>query len=297
MKLSARSRYCLPIAALLAAAPAWANFSWGQLGQFRPGIQLSIVLLVLLAEIAVIKPMMQMSWAVTAAAVTGANLVTGVMGSYLIHSIKFTHLDQLAILVIPSTIIEFLIINNIARQWSPRQGQRGEWAFIGVLAANLLSALVTYGYVYVNYGSEDHPLAVREGTYMSYVGDVLSRNRLEGDLEVPVAMRETPMVAHLARMATRSGAQRPFDVASRWLPWAVMRPAQQFESAIAERLDTPERARAMIWTGAPYFAAKRGVIFSDGSYRLVSEREFRQLNAVPAPPPESVRRALAAIKK
>ncbi|MHB8997317.1 MAG: hypothetical protein ACYC63_18900 [Armatimonadota bacterium] len=119
----------MPIAALLAAAPAWANFSWGQLGQFRPGIQMGMVVLVILAEIAIIKPMTQMTWGVAAAAVVGANIVTGVMGRFLIYdSFKFTRLDHLAILVIPGTIIEFVVINEAARAWSRRQAQRSEWA-------------------------------------------------------------------------------------------------------------------------------------------------------------------------
>lgn len=282
MKLKAC--YWIPALALLAAAPAWANYSWGQMGQFRPGIQFGIVVLVLLTEVLVIRPMTRMSWSVTIAAVVSANAISGFAGYFLLGFVPLTDLMPLLALAIPSTIIEFLIVGAVARQWSARKAQRGEWAFIGVLVANVLSALVTFGYLYANYGGREQPILWRSGTCMMLTAKDLRQGTPRYDQDLVGWSRTNGIGAMFLRSVVKTGTPESLDVAPPWLPWAVMRPAPLYQSALQQRLDPPGQGRPMVWTGAPYFAGRRGVIFTDGRYELMPESSFRQLNARPAPP-------------
>ena len=52
------------------------------------------------------------------------------------------------------------------------------------------------------------------------------------------------------------------------------------------------QGKPMIWTGGPYLRGQRGVVFTDGSYQSMSEREFRELNAVAQPLPQWLTDAL-----
>lgn len=274
MKLKAC--YWVPTVALLAAAPAWANYSWGQIGQFRPGIQLGIAVLVLVTEVLVIKPLVRMSWGVTTAAVVGANLLSAILGFFFVYDINFTHVGELVAAAIPTTVIEFMVVASVAEKHSGRPRYRAHWAFVAVFAANLLSALVTFGYLYANYRGHEQPLSrverARMGSAAHQIAEACRSGHEAGTLEL------------LPRLISMRKLPAPIDLAPSWLPWARMRLTPRYESAIPKRLDPPGKGRPMVWTGAPYLAGERGVIFTDGRFEMMSERAFRQLGAVPSPP-------------
>lgn len=284
MKLKAC--YWVPALALLSAAPAWANSSWGQMGQFRPGIQLGIVVLVLLTETIIVGSMTRMSWLGSGVAVAVANGLSYIIGLPLMTGpvMKMTSLPVLLWMAIPSTILEFLVVNAVARHWSARKAQRGEWAFIGVLVANLLSALVTFGYLYANYRGETQPILWREVSHMQYVAGELQGGIPKYGDDLGAVCKQYITAAGLLRAASRPAQLTAFDLAPPWLPWAQMRLAPYYESALPRRLDPPGRGHPIVWSGARYLAGKRGVIFSDGRFELMTERAFRQLGATPAPP-------------
>jgi len=283
MKLKAH--YWVPGLALLAAVPAWANYSWGQIGQFRPGIQLGIVVLVLVAEVLVVKPLLQMNWRMTALAVVLANAVSAFLGSVLIAGMAdFTNMRHLLALTIPSTIVEFIVIGAFAQAYSGRDHQRAHWTFVAAFAANLLSALVTFGYLYADYRGGEQPIPFREAGRMQYLGKVLATGFEDHGGSIAAICADNKTSAGFLAGFTTPGQSRLFDVAPPWLPWAQLRLAPCYESAIPARLEPPGRGRPMVWTGAPCFAGKRGVIFSDGRFEMVAEKAFRQLGASPAPP-------------
>lgn len=282
--MKVKACYWVPGLALLTAAPAWANYSWGQMGQFRPGIQLGIVVLVLVTEVLVIKPLLRMNWPISALAVVLANAASALVGSILLGGQPgFADLRLLLVFAIPSTVIEFAIVGQFAAGHSSLDDyrHRGHWTFIAVLAANLLSALVSFGYIHANYRGHAQPLPrVERGRMRSaahQIAEAYGSGREAGTLEL------VPRLVHLTKPSGPIDVA-PIDVAPPWLPWAVMRPALRYESALPRRLDPPGNGRPMVWTGAPYLNGLRGVIFTDGRYEEMSEGDFRKLGAVPAPP-------------
>ncbi|MEN6301258.1 MAG: hypothetical protein ABFD96_00955 [Armatimonadia bacterium] len=285
MRFIGNSRYWVTLLALAASAPVWANYSWGQMGQFRPGIQLGIVVLVLLVEMLLIRPMTRMTWRATAAAVAGANALSGLFGLlFILGMVHFTRPAELMVLAIPSALIEFIVVGLAAREWSPRPGQRVEWAFIGVLVANLLSAMVTFGYVQANYHGRPQPfLRGREGIEMEIVARQVAEAQAEG-AELRTLCERGSISAFFLKRVVESTHPVPLDVAPAWLPWAQMRMVRKYESALPKRLDPEGQGRPMVWTGAPYFAGKRGVVFTDGRFELMGERAFRKLRAVAKAP-------------
>ena len=283
MKLKAC--YWVPALALLTAAPAWANYSWGKIMVFRPGIQLGIVVLVLLTETLVVRVVVQMPWKTTALAVIAANAVSGGLGYvFLFGDVHFTNPISLLYMAIPSTVIEFLVVNAIVRNASARPSHCAEWTFIGVLAANLLSALVTFGYLYANYGGRQQPILWSDGVRMRCLGSNFRLGSQGYEAELQALCVHNEYVAASLRRVLEHAQPEPFDVAPPWLPWAQMRLAPRYESALPQRLDPQGRGRPMIWTGAPYFVGQRGVLFSDGHFETVSESHFKQLGVRPSPP-------------
>jgi len=254
---------------------------------FRPGIQLGMVVLVLAVEIVVIRLMTQMSWATAAIAAASANLVSGFFGRALGSDVRLTEPAQLFPLIIPSTIIEALVVVPFARRRSRRPGQRGYWAFIGVLVANILSASVCVGYLWLNYRSEPQPVLGREGWAMLGSAGALRRAARDHEGSVPDAIAESRAAASLFLLATRQNGPRLLDVAPLWLPWSQRRWLAFYETGeIPEKLAAEGQGKPMIWTGAVYLNGRRVVVFSDGSSKLVTESEFHNLNAVPRPVPQ-----------
>ena len=89
----------------------------------------------------------------------------------------------------------------------------------------------------------------------------------------------------------------PLDVAPAWLPWAQMRMVREYESALPKRLDAEGQGRPMVWTGGPYLGGRRGVIFTDGRFELMGEREFRSLGAMPRAPEVTIPPPLAGARR
>lgn len=273
----------LLLAALLTST-AWANYSWGQMGMFRPGIQLALVLLALITEIVVIRLITGMSWGWSAIATATANAVSGFLGLVLTAGqAKLTEPAQLFVLIIPSLIIEAPIIISFAASHSPRLQPR-HWAFIAAIPANVLSAGMCFGYLWLNYRGEEQPIIGREGWAM-YISASTLRERYEGSIIGDAQLGFRP--SHIFRRLSESQDEVSVDVAPPWLPWAQFRPVRRYESGHIPKTLAPEGQGApMVWTGGRYLQGRRGVLFSDGSLKYLTESEFRTLNAVPQPFPQ-----------
>ena len=269
----------LLLAALL-TSPAWANYSWGQMGMFRPGIQLALVLLALITEIVVIRLITGMSWGWSAIATATANAVSGFLGMVLTAGqANLTEPAQLFVLIIPSLIIEAPIIVSFAASHSPRLQPR-HWAFIAAIPANVLSAGLCFGYLWLNYRGEEQPIAWDEGANMRLRGSMPGGSVLGNPDE---GLRPN----HIFRRLSVSQNEISLDVAPPWLPWAQFRPMRRYESGHIPKALAPEGQGApMVWTGGRYLQGRRGVLFSDGSLKYLTESEFRTLNAVPQPFPQ-----------
>lgn len=297
MSLIGKYRYCAVALAATLAVPVWANYSWGQMGQFRPGIQLGIVMLVLLAEVLVVRGITRMTWGVTAAAVAGGNLLSWGVGTVLVLGVNSA--DPLALLgfAFPSTLLEAMIVGEVARRRSSLERHRAEWAVAAVLVANLFSAMVTYSYVWANYRGNSQPLSRIEASRMSSVAHTIRQGVQGGDTDLRAACERNGMAAALLGRAGSNAANVLRDVAPAWLPWAQMRMVREYESALPKCLDAEGQGRPMVWTGAPYFAGKRGVIFTDGRFELLGEREFSRLGAVPRAPEVTIPPPLAGKRR
>lgn len=268
--------------AVLLTSPAWANYGWGQMGMFRPGIQLSIVLLALITEITIIRLITRMSWGWAAIATVTANAVSGLLGSVFVGQARLTE-PELFVLIIPSLIIEAPIIISFAASQSPRLQPR-HWAFIAAIPANVLSAGVCFGYLWLNYRGEEQPIIGREGWAMHLAASTLRERywgSIIGDPEEGLRPR------HIFRRLGDAQDEVSLDVAPPWLPWAQFRPARLYESGHIPRTLAPKGQGApMVWTGGPYLQGRRGVLFSDGEVEFMTEREFRKLDAMPQPLPQ-----------
>ncbi|MCE5240626.1 hypothetical protein LLH23_19370 [bacterium] len=269
------------------STPVWANYSWGQMGQFRPGIQAAIVVLVLAVEWLVIWLMTRMSWLAALITTVGANALSGLIGYAVVGAMQLTDPQQLFVLVIPSVIIETSVVLPCARSSSERPSHRAHWAFIAVIVANVLSAAVSFGFLQLNYGSEPQPIFGREGWMLAGGAYFLRSTAPKHGGSIRSAVTDTSSTPMMFRAAVGSRGKALLDVAPPWLPWSRRAWVAPYQvGGVPDRLAPDGQGQPMLWTGGPYLQGRRGVVFTDGSFRLMSEREFCKLGAVPHPPPD-----------
>ena len=287
---------CLGALALLASSPAWANYSWGAFTIFRPGVQLGIVLLTLISETVVFAWLARVPWLTSAVAVVGANLLSGAVGMVLLEP-NYLNLPLLAIAFVVSCLFEAIVLIPVAEghRWRWSDGRCG-YPWGALFAANLVSLLLSVGYVQVLYRGHSMPLVVQSGEprVRSYAHEIeLVAKRPDRSLRVVLLAGKGP--AYALRACYRRGRPSVVDVAPAWAPWAQLRTLPLYEiGAVPEVLDAPgSGGRPFIWTGGPWVNGRRAVIFTDGSFQVMSERQFRKLGAVPQPPPDWFVQALA----
>lgn len=280
--------------AMVLAAPAWANYSWGAFTLFRPGVQLALVLLTLASETLVFRWLARVPWLTSALAVTGANLLSGLAGLVFMEP-NYLEVPLLAIAFAVSCFLEAIVLIPVAEshRWRPLDGPSSHpWA--ALIVANLVSVLLCAGYVEVAFHGNRMPLIVRGRPLdmRSFAHEIESAaQHPDHSLRLAVESRSGP--AHVFRQCASTAAVT-VDIAPAWAPWAQLRTGPRYGiGEVPELLDPPgSGGRPLIWTGAPWVDGRRGVVFTDGNFRVMSEREFRQLHAVPRPLPQWLVQAL-----
>ena len=289
-----RRRYAwIGVLALLATSPAWANYSWGAFTLFRPGVQLGIVLLTLVSETVVFAWLAAVPWLTSAIAVAGANLLSGLMGMVFLEPNLVR--PQLLIAAVPiSCLLEAIVLVPTAE--AHRKRAYGLWPpphapashpWFAVLVANVVSFALALGYVAVLFHGHQMPLVVHgREPHMRSHAHVIATIAQRDDRGLRLAMADGKGPVYIFRDCARTEAVT-VDIAPAWAPWAQLRTVRRYEvGEVPDVLDPPESGgRPMIWTGAPWVNGRRAVIFTDGSFRIMSEREFRKLGAVARPLP------------
>jgi hypothetical protein len=289
-----RSRRCiwLGVLALLATSPAWANASWGHFSGLRPGIQVGVVVLTLGVETLVFVLATGLPWLRTAYAVILANVLSGIIGLVFLEA--FFHPVFVPFMVGLTCLIEAPILVGGANRYLrrtrglfPRPGERRRRPWLGLIAANVLSATLAMAYVFTLVPTQDlrGPRGARGADVLAAVAKDLPQVAHREDRSLRSALAEGTLPPYpLRRLVSRWEAV--FDVAPKWAPWSQLRRLPAYEvGEVPEILDIAGTGRPLAWTGGPYLHGRRGIIFADGSYRTMSEREFRTLNAIPQPPP------------